>query len=140
MCNLRLHDLARELPALQGTGLQVIAFFHSETEKVQALAGSRGYPIQLVGDPGMIVYRSYGVETSWPRLLMSMARPAFYMDWMRAMRHGIWGGISLRMSGMPAGFLIGGDGRILHAHYGTDIGDHMPVQLIWSTLAGDGSV
>ena len=110
----------------------VVGFFHSNALTVRAAAGSRPYPLHLVGDPGFTVYRAYGVETSWPRLVLSTVLPSFYVDWVRAMRHGFWGGAALQMAKMPADFLIDPEGRIAAAHYGTNIGDHLPLSTIQS--------
>lgn len=134
MCNLRLHDFAREYPRLRERGLEVVAFFHSSAPSLRAHAGGRHYPFVVAADPEFRVYRSYAVETSWPRLLLSMARPSFYVDWLRSLRHRFWGGIAWQMAKMPADFLIGPDGRIMFAHYGQDIGDHMPVGAIAAFL------
>jgi hypothetical protein len=81
------------------------------------------------------VYRKYGVETSWPRLALSAFLPGFYLDWLRAMRHGFWGGrMPLQLAKMPADFLIGPDGRIQCAYYGRSVGDHMPFREIEDAL------
>lgn len=90
--------------------------------------------ISFTADPEFRVYGSYGVETSWPRLLLSMAKPSFYVDWVRSLRHRFWGGIAWQMAKMPADFLIGPDGRIVTAHYGRDIGDHLAVPRIEAYL------
>lgn len=127
MCNLRLHEFARSYTQLRARGLEVIAVFHSPAESIRAHAGGRRYPFSLVADPTFHVYRLYGVETSWGRLLLSIARPRFYVDWLRSMRHGFWGGAAWQMGMMPADFLIGPDGRIALVHYGADIGDHLPI-------------
>jgi peroxiredoxin len=127
MCNLRLHDFALEAPRLRARGLEVVAFFHSSARRVRAAAGERPNPLHLGGDPTYTVYRAYGVETSWPRLLLSMALPSFYVDWVRSMRHGFWGGVDVQLAKMPADFLIGPNGRIARAHYGGSIGDHLSV-------------
>jgi peroxiredoxin len=132
MCNLRLHDLADKLPPLRERGLAVVGFFHSSASSVRAAAGSRRYPLHLVGDSDYTVYRAYGVETSWPRLVLSAVLPSFYVDWARAMRHGFWGGAARQMGKMPADFLIDRDGRIATAHYGTNIGDHLSLSTIQS--------
>ena len=126
MCNLRLHDFAQRFPGLRERGLEAVAFFHSPAESIRAHAGRREYPFHLAADPGMLVYRAYGVETSWPGFLLSMARPDFYVDWLRSMRHGFWGGAAREMATMPADFLVGPDGRLRRVHYGRGIGDHMP--------------
>lgn len=139
MCNLRLHDFAVHYPGLHERGLEVVAFFHSPARSIRANAGKRGYPFHLVPDPKYRVYRSYGIETSWPRFFLSMLLPSFYIDWIRAMRYGIWGGVDWQMGKMPADFLIGRDGVIVKVHYGREIGDHLPVQEVEATLNDVGS-
>ena len=127
MCNLRLRDFAQHFPRLHEQGLEVVSFFHSPARNIRANAGKRHYPFHLVADPHFKVYRSYGIETSWLRFFLSMVLPSFYVDWIRAMRYGIWGGVDWQMGKMPADFLIGLDGRIVKAHYGREMGDHLPV-------------
>jgi peroxiredoxin len=63
-----------------------------------------------------------------------MALPSFYVDWVRSMRYGFWGGVDWQMGEMPADFLIGPDGVIVKAHYGSNFGDHLLVQEIEATL------
>jgi thioredoxin-dependent peroxiredoxin len=135
MCNLRIHDFARSYPRLHERGLEAVAFFHSSAESISTRARKRHYPFHLVADSTFKIYRDYGVETSWPRFLLSMALPSFYVDWVRAMRLGFWGGVHWQMAKMPADFLIGPDGRIVLAHYGRDIGDHLPTSEIEAVMS-----
>ncbi|HZM25639.1 MAG TPA: peroxiredoxin-like family protein [Anaerolineales bacterium] len=135
MCNLRLRDFAVHYPELHKHGLEAVAFFHSPGRNIRANAGKRYYPFHLVADPSYRVYRTYGIETSWLRFFLSMLLPSFYVDWIRAMRYGIWGGVDWQMGKMPADFLIGPDGRLIKAHYGRDIGDHLSVKEIEDVLA-----
>jgi peroxiredoxin len=134
MCNLRIRDFAQHYPRLHERGLEVVAFFHSPAGNIRANAGKRHIPFHLVADPKFKVYQSYRIETSWPRFLLSMFLPSFYVDWVRAMRYGIWGGVDWQMGKMPADFLIGPDGRILKVHYGREIGDHLPVAEVEAAL------
>ena len=134
MCNLRLHDFAQHYERLHQRGLEVVAFFHSSLQDIRRHAGRRHYPFHLAADPALKVYRDYGVETSWPRFLVSMVLPGFYVDAVRAMRQGFMGGVTWQMAKMPADFFIGPDGRILRAHYGRDIGDHLSVSEIEALL------
>lgn len=136
MCDLRLHDFSREYPRLQRMGLEVIAVFHSSPGRLRSHFKHRPIPFPIVGDPDRRLYRSYGVETSWTRLLLSAVKPRFYWDWLRSMRHGFFGGLDLHLASMPADFLIGPDGTVLRVHYGADIGDHMPVHDIENALSG----
>ena len=140
MCNLRLHDFAREYPRLQARGLSAVAFFHSSAGAIRRNASRRNYSFPLVADPDQEIYRAFGVETSWAGFLKSMVLPSFYRDWIRSIRHGFWGGADLEMAKMPADFLVGPDGRLLLVHYGKDIGDHLSVADIEKALAGLASV
>jgi peroxiredoxin Q/BCP len=106
----------------------VVAFFHSPARNSRANAGKQHIPFHLVADPSFKVYQSYGIETSWLRFVLSMFLPSFYVDWIRAMRYSIWGGVDWKMGKMPADFLITPDGRILKTHYGREMGDHLAVQ------------
>jgi hypothetical protein len=44
-------------------------------------------------------------------------------------------GAAWQMAKMPADFLIAPDGRIEVAHYGVDIGDHVPLDEVDAFLA-----
>ena len=137
MCNLRLHDFARAYPRLQATtGLSAVAFFHSSAGAILRHSGASGYPFPLVPDPAQKIYRQFGVRTSWIGLVTSMLLPRFYWDWIRAMRHGFWGGADPQMATMPADFLVGPDGRLQLVHYGRTIGDHVPLARLELALAG----
>jgi peroxiredoxin len=126
MCNIRLHRFAGEYPELRARGLEAVAFFHSPAKEIRKHAGGRQYPFLIAADPKFRVYRQYGVETSWPRLLTSFARPSVYRDMGRALREGFLGGkMPLRIAKMPADFFIGPDTRIYVAYYGRSISDHM---------------
>lgn len=134
MCNLRLRDFAQHYPRLHKRGLEVVAFFHSPGSSIRRNAGKQNYPFPFVPDPQFKIYKDYGVETSWPRFFLSMLLPGFYVDWIRSMRYGFWGGVDWQMGKMPADFLIGPDGYILQTHYGREIGDHLAVKDVEEAL------
>ena len=134
MCDLRLHDFARQYATLRERGLRVVAFFHSSPERLRRHLRDRSLPFPVVGDPALAVYRSYGVEASALRVLWSMVKPSFYWHWVRSIGHGYWGTVDWRMTMMPADFLIGSDQTIRRVHYGRDIGDHMGVTTILEAL------
>lgn len=134
MCNLHLHDFAKHYPRLRDRGLAVVGFFHSPAHSIRAHAGSRQYGFPLVADPELRVYRLYGVETSWPRLLLSAGNLRFYGDFFRSLLHGFWGGVAWQMAKMPADFLVGPDGRLVATNYGRHIGDHLPVARLHAFL------
>jgi hypothetical protein len=104
MCNLRLHDFAKEYPRLHANGLSAVAFFHSSAQAIKRNAGRRSYVFPLVPDPNQEIYRAFGVETSWPGLLKSMLLPSFYWNWIRSIRHGFGEGPTSRWRRCPLTF------------------------------------
>src|SRR5688572_3713673 len=51
MCDLRLHDFAREYPSLAANGLSVLAFFHSPAPRLRRHFARRPMPFPIVADP-----------------------------------------------------------------------------------------
>ena len=135
MCNIRLHHFAREFPELHARGLEAVAFFHSPAKEIRKHAGGREYSFILAADPKFRVYRQYGVETSWAKLMMSFARPSVFAEMLRALRQGFLGGkMPMQIAKMPADFFIRPDGRIHAVKYGRSIGDHMSREAIECAL------
>lgn len=125
MCLLRIDELMRAAPSLQTAGIEVVVVLHSPRERILGHV-HRSLPLRIVADPGRRLYRLYGVESSWRRLLWSTLQPTFYTRWAAATMRGYFGGaIDGEFARMPADFLISPDGRIERAHYGAAIGDHI---------------
>lgn len=88
-------------------------------------------PFAVIADPGKRLYAEFGVESARRALLDPRAWPAIVKGVLASLR-----GIirhrrpapSLRPHGgrfgLPAGFLIASDGRILAVNYGEHAGDH----------------
>src|SRR5688572_2113222 len=128
MCNLRVHELRSAYPALRARGVELAVVFHSPARSILRHLGKQDAPFPLIADPGRRLYALYGVERSWARLAMSVVRPSFLVAAVKATALGYWGGrVDGEWARMPADFLIGPGGRVLVAHYGAHLGDHLPV-------------
>jgi peroxiredoxin len=128
MCNLRVHELRSAYPTLRARGVEVAVVFHSPARAILRHVGRQDAPFPLIADPGRRLYALYGVERSWPRLVMSVVLPSFLVAAVKASALGYWGGrVDGEWARMPADFLIGPGGRVLVAHYGAHIGDHLRV-------------
>src|SRR5215213_9064761 len=57
MCDLRLHDFAREYAALQAKGLHALAFFHSREQRLRQHLRRRTLPFPVVAESLKKVYR-----------------------------------------------------------------------------------
>lgn len=105
----------------------MIRLFRSPIEALSDHAtGAHAVPFDVVADPARVAYRAYGVGSSLFSLvaLFSLAarerihqaqQSGLKPRWRDALRDGI--------GGSPADFLIGGDGRVIHAHYGAHFAD-----------------
>ena len=128
LCNLRVHQLIERYPDLTAKGLHLLAFFQSPIESIRRYVGKQGAPFPIIADPGHIVYRAYGVETSWAGFIKGSLRLNKVAS---AAGKGYFPG---KMEGnkslVPADFLIGPDLIVKNAYYGSDISDHMPIQEI----------
>ena len=126
----KLSQLAKEW---QPRNLSLIGVFQSPQEAIAQHAGSREPAFPLIADPGQALYRQYGLETSWFGVLAGMI---FKMPTlMAAMFKGFLpGAIEGEFTQMPADFLINPDGIIVLAKYGSDLGDHLSLDLVYNTL------
>ena len=134
-CNLRVHELITHFPELEAKGLSIIAVFESSKKNISEYVGKQDAPFPLVPDPRKKLYTSYGLETSAWGLLKQMAQPgkayrAMVTEGFTPKLHKIDGAIHR----MPADFLLDESLLIRNAHYGTDIGDHLPVDVIYDFL------
>ena len=92
-------------------------------------------PFPILADPQRNAYRRFGVGGGWLGLLCG--------DWRRgreamAAGHKVHWGRALREGflGNPADFLIGPDGRIEQAHYGTQVADSWTPDQVLALLRG----
>jgi peroxiredoxin len=134
VCNLHLRSIARRHDELAAAGVREVAIFHSSAGELRRHAGD--LPFALVADPDKTLYRRFAVEAA-PRALLD---PRAWLPILRAVAHAAWtlvrGGPlpPLRPQGgrlgLPADFLIDGDGQLLAAHYGAHVDDHWSVDQI----------
>lgn len=131
LCNLRVRDLGEAVPELRALGLEVVGVFQSDAAGIRRHAGRRQPPFALVADPGMALYRRYGVERGWTALL----RWPVMVAALRALAAGFLPGrVDGPIDRMPADFLVDADGRLVIAHYGRHIGDHLPIEAVAAAL------
>jgi peroxiredoxin len=132
VCNLHRHTFARRHDEIEAAGIREVVVFHSPATEL------RGYtadlPFAVVGDPDKRLYAEFGVESS-PRALLD---PRAWLPIVRAVLFSLWGIVragrplpptnpSGGRLGLPADFLIAGDGRILACKYGAHADDQWSV-------------
>jgi peroxiredoxin len=132
ICNLHLRSIAVRHEELQAVGIREVAVFHAGPPEL--LPHVAELPFAVIGDPGKRLYREFGVESA-PRALLD---PRAWPIVVRAVARGLW--VVLRGKGhfpaarpsggrlgLPADFLITGDGRIVACKYGEHAGDQWSV-------------
>jgi thioredoxin-dependent peroxiredoxin len=128
MCLLRIDELVRAKARLETEDIDVVVVLHSPRKRILQHV-RRELPFRVIPDADRRLYRLYRVETSWPRLLVSVLRPSFYARWIVATWRGYLGGaVDGEFARLPADFLIAGDGTIMLAHYGSAVGDHVDLE------------
>jgi peroxiredoxin len=137
LCNLRVHRLIERYDEFARNGLAVLTVFESPRERMLEYVAKQDAPFPLIADPRARLYDLYGVETSEAKLAQTMAMP----ETQAAVQAAAQLGFALtpepgsNFNRMPADFLIGPGGVVLHAHYANVITDHMPFEVIEQHLA-----
>ncbi|MCR4316048.1 MAG: AhpC/TSA family protein [Planctomycetes bacterium] len=132
LCNLRVNQIIHRYDELAASGLKVVAVFQSEAGNVAKYVGKQQPPFPLIADPKEEIYSLFGVEHStWGFL-----NPANILSALKATFKGFLPG---KMEGtitrLPADFLIGADGVIRTAFFGTKIADHIPFAEVEAFIA-----
>jgi thioredoxin-dependent peroxiredoxin len=132
VCNFRMNEIIQNYNAIQAKGYEFIAVFESNNETLQQYLLETEVPFPIIGDPELILYKKYAVEKSFWRMVGSM----FNKKTKSNLKEGkvLVKGKNLKrdgnMSRIPADFIIDENGIIIIAYYGTNIGDHLPLEQI----------
>lgn len=130
-CNLRVHQLTKLTSDFEKKGLKMIFLFESKNEVLRRSSFHQGVsPIPLAGDPQRNIYTQYGVEPS----VLKMASTFFIKGAMRDMKAGKALNLpedkDATQSLIPADFLIDENFKIIRAHYGNNLNDHIAIEEI----------
>jgi hypothetical protein len=127
---LHLRSIARRHEAIYAAGIREVVVFHSDSATMREFQGE--LPFAAISDPEKVLYAEFGVEEMSPvEALKAALSPR---SWRAAGRAAGWAPTrapSLRGAagrgeehlGLPAGFLIRSDRRVLAAKYGGYVDD-----------------
>lgn len=136
-CNMRIVWLTRHYQQLSSLGLDVVAVFASTPEEIRRFVLRVPRPFPVAAEPELTAYDCYGVETSfWGKVRAIVTRVPTLVRGLHIV--GIAGLNTNNV--LPADFLVNGNRTILHAYYGKDAGDHMPLEDIKLFMAKYGRV
>lgn len=135
-CNRRIHQIMGHNLRLKQSGTQMILLFESTTDKLLSSVFHQGIsPWPLIGDPNKRIYHQYSLENS----IVKVAKSMFTTDLRRAQKDvetlnlPIDKDASLTL--MPADFFIDENFKIVKAHYGRNLDDHVSLDAL-KTFAG----
>jgi AhpC/TSA family len=132
VCNLHLRSVVRRHADVLAAGIREVVVFHSSAEELRTHAAE--LPFAVIADPDKRLYVEFGVESSpralldpraWPAIVRGVARSlvAIIRNQGAAPAVNPHGG----RLGLPADFLIAGDGRVLACKYGAHAYDQWSV-------------
>lgn len=130
VCNLHVHSLLKQADAFKEKNIEVVLIYESSIENMRTYLEDTTYPFTFIADPKSTLYKNYGVEKSWGKLLGSI---------FKGMLTKVSAGEKLfkkkpkvdgNMNRMEAEFLIDESGKLALAHYGSFLGDNIPVENI----------
>ncbi|MFZ6011914.1 MAG: peroxiredoxin-like family protein [Bacteroidota bacterium] len=130
VCNLRTHELLKNADYFKSRNISMYLIYESPVDKMKQYLGENSYPFQFISDPQNQLYNLYGVKRSM-------------LGVMRGLFNGILTKVSagnklfskpMRQDGhldrIPAEFIIDQRGKIVLAHYGKFVGDHLPINTL----------
>ncbi|NEE02601.1 peroxiredoxin-like family protein [Phytoactinopolyspora halotolerans] len=126
VCNRHLRSIAARHGEIAASGIREVVVFHSRAQTMRELQPD--LPFALIADPDKKLYAEFGVETMSlgrimaPRSVHAVARGLRHAPSLRAVA-----GRGEEHLGLPADFLIGTDGQVLAAKYGTYVDDQWTV-------------
>ncbi len=134
VCNLRTHDLLRHADFFKSREIIVLMIYESPEAKMKEYLGENNYPFHFVADPQNKLYNLYGVERSVFKV-------------MNGLFNGLLNKVSkgnklfakpMKQDGhldrISAEFVIDQHGKIIIAHYGKFVGDHLPLAVLMKSF------
>jgi AhpC/TSA family len=132
VCDLHLHSIARRHDEIVSAGILEVAVFHSDATSLHPFTAE--LPFAIVADLEKRLYAEFGAEASPRALLNSRAWFPIVRGLLRSLARILRGKQPVTsfqpdggMLGLPADFLIAGDGNILACKYGTHLYDQWSV-------------
>jgi thioredoxin-dependent peroxiredoxin len=129
-CNRRIHQIMGNNVRLKETNTELIFLFESSNKKLSESVFHQGIsPFPLIGDSEKAVYKQYGVGNSMLGVMKTFLTSSF----LKASRDTRELNLPKEdkdssLSLMPADFFIDENFKIVRAHYGTHLDDHVPME------------
>ncbi len=132
VCNFRMHDILENYDQIKARGYEIIAVYESTNETLNEFLKDENVPFPIIGDSELVLYKKYRVEKSFWRTIGSVFDKKVTSNKTKGKE--LFKGKKLKKDGnltrIPADFILDENGIITTAYYGSDIGDHLPLDQI----------
>jgi thioredoxin-dependent peroxiredoxin len=133
VCNWRVHELSDNVALLKAKNVEVVLVYESGTAnllKYVADLDKAQFPFRFVSDSSLVLYKQYEVGKSIFKFFGSMFNgiTAKMDEGKKMFKSEIEQDGS--MMRIPADILIDESGKVIQAHYGAYVGDHLALQTI----------
>lgn len=130
VCNLRFHSLQQQADTFKEHQLEVIDIYESSPEQMRTYLEGMQVKSLMVPNPDLKLYELYKVERSFLKVFRGIFHGA-----LAKMRKGkALAEKKIQQDGnmnrIGAEFLIDEKGKVVLAHYGAYLGDHIPLERI----------
>lgn len=127
-CNRRVHQIMGNNVRLRQKNLQMVFLFESTNEKLSSSVFHKGInPWPLIGDPDKNIYRQYGVENSVLKMMNTMIHSSLSKAKNETKDLNLPEDKESSNTLIPADFFIDENFKIVKAHYGKHLDDHIPI-------------
>lgn len=128
-CNRRVHQIMGHSVRLKKAGVQMVFLFESSNDKLSSSVFHKGIsPWPLIGDPDKNVYKQYGVEQSTFKMMKTMVVANVGQAKKDVNDFDLPADKEASMNLIPADFFIDENFKIVKAHYGGHLDDHVDIE------------
>ncbi|MFA9391327.1 MAG: peroxiredoxin family protein [Prolixibacteraceae bacterium] len=125
-CNRRVHQIMLNNISFKQKDVQLLFFFESSAEILKKSSFHTGIsPWPLIGDPDRKIYSQYGVETSPLKMMKTMFVSSLGQAKKDTAQLNLPEDKAATMSLIPADIFIDENFKIVKAHYGKHLDDHI---------------
>lgn len=132
LCKEKVSELAELYSTMGDSNIELIVVVDGTQTRIENFVKRNNIPFHLVGDKEKKIYKLYGLSSGTfaqvvsPSVLKSSIRATF-----KGHIHGRFEGDEFQL---PGDFIVDGDGKIVFAHYGTNIADSIKAEVLMKKL------
>ncbi|WP_430907744.1 peroxiredoxin-like family protein [Maribacter sp. 2-571] len=132
LCNLRIAELQKEKDRFRELDIHLIAIFQSSKGSLlQSAYQHHKLHFSIIAEPELELYRLYHVHASWSKLFRTIDFKGIRsMIDAKAAGFSLGGRVEGKFHQIPADFLIDRSKHIEIVHYGRNLIDHIPLEMI----------